>query len=269
MREGHAEVLYRPQDTASQRLRLRLVHSEEIARRIWFSLARFRAYAIKMAEEAEPAAVDARLRAYIDAIGDREPAHLAINRGETEASGAANLQVSPRQGQLMALLVALAEARHGIEIGVYAGYSTLWLAEAVGPSGRILACDHDPGITERAHADWDAAGLTDRIDLRLGDALATLDAEVTAGMTAAYDFAHIDADKSRYIDYYERCLELVRPGGLIMADNTLWYARVADPVCDDEQTQAIRAFNRHLADDERIDISVLVLGDGLTLARKR
>lgn len=222
-----------------------------------------------MAEEAEPAAVDSRLRAYIDAIGDREPAHLAANRAETEAFGAAHLQISPRQGQLMALLVALGEARRGIEIGVYAGYSTLWLAEAMGPSGRILACDHDPDITERAYVDWAAAGLTDRIELRLGDALATLDAEIMAGMTGGYDFAHIDADKSRYIDYYERCLELVRPGGLIMADNTLWYTRVADPACDDEQTRAIRAFNQHLADDERIDISVLVLGDGVTLARKR
>lgn len=222
-----------------------------------------------MADEAEPAAVDARLRAYIDGIGDREPAYLAANRGVTEASGAAHLQISPRQGQLMALLVALAEARRGIEIGVYAGYSTLWLAQAIGPSGRILACDHDPGITARARADWAAAGMAARIDLRLGDALATLNAEVAAGMIGAYDFAFIDADKSRYIDYYERCMALVRPGGLIMADNTLWYTRVADPACDDDQTETIRAFNRYLADDERIDLSVLVLGDGLTLARKR
>ncbi|AWN14598.1 O-methyltransferase [Salinisphaera sp. LB1] len=222
-----------------------------------------------MADEAESAAVDARLRAYIDGIGDREPAHLAANRGVTAASGAAQLQVSPRQGQLMALLVALAEARRGIELGVYAGYSTLWLAEAIGPGGRILACDRDPDITARARADWAAAGVAERIELRLGDALATLDAEVAAGMLGAYDFAFIDADKSRYIDYYERCLALVRSGGLIMADNTLWYTRVADPACDDRETEAIRAFNRHLADDERIDLSVLVLGDGLTLARKR
>lgn len=222
-----------------------------------------------MADEAEPAAVDARLRRYIDDIGGREPAHLAANRGVTEASGAAHLQVSPRQGQLMALLVALAEARRGIEIGVYAGYSTLWLAEAIGPSGRILACDHDADITARARADWAAAGVADRIDLRLGDALATLDAEVAAGMIGAYDFALIDADKTRYIDYYERCLALVRAGGLIMADNTLWYTRVADPACADDDTEAIRAFNRHLHADDRIDLSVLPLGDGLTLARKR
>ncbi len=222
-----------------------------------------------MAEEAEPATIDAHLRSYIDAISDREPAHLAANRSETEASGAGHLQISPRQGQLMALLVKLIEARRGIEIGVYAGYSTMWLAEAMGPSGQILACDRDPDITERAYIDWAAAGIAERINLRLGDALATLDAEVTAGMTAAYDFAHIDADKSCYIEYYERCLELLRPGGLIMVDNTLWYARVADPAFDDEQTRAIRFFNRHLADDERIDLSVLLLGDGLTLARKR
>ena len=222
-----------------------------------------------MHDEAEPAAVDARLLAYIERIGEREPAHLAANRRVTRASGAGQMQVSPRQGQLMALLVALAEARRGIEIGVYAGYSTLWLAEAIGPSGRLLACDHDPDITERARADWAAAGLADRIDLRLGDARATLDAEVAAGMAGAYDFAFIDADKSRYIDYYERCLALVRPGGLIMADNTLWYTRVADSSCTDEETEAIRAFNRHLAHNERVDLSVLLVGDGLTLARKR
>ncbi|MGN8160423.1 O-methyltransferase [Salinisphaera sp. SWV1] len=222
-----------------------------------------------MNHEAEPAAVDAHLLAYVEDIGAREPAHLAANRRVTEAAGAAQLQVSPRQGQLMALLVALAEARRGIELGVYAGYSTLWLAEAIGPGGRILACDHDTDITARARADWAAAGVAERIELRIGDALATLDAEVAAGMLGAYDFAFIDADKSRYIDYYERCLALLRPGGLIMADNTLWYTRVADPGCDDRETEAIRAFNRHLADDERIDLSVLVLGDGLTLARKR
>lgn len=222
-----------------------------------------------MTDEAEPAAVDARLRAYLDEIGDREPPYLAANRCATEAAGRAHLQVSPRQGQLMALLVALAEARRGIEIGVYAGYSTLWLAEAIGPSGCILACDHDPDITARARADWAAVGVADRIDLRLGDALETLNREVAAGMAGAYDFAFIDADKPRYIDYYERCLALVRPGGLIMADNTLWYLRVSDPNCVDAATEAVRAFNRHLAADDRIDLSVLPLGDGLTLARKR
>ncbi|HET7314461.1 O-methyltransferase [Salinisphaera sp.] len=222
-----------------------------------------------MTDEAEPAALDSRLRAYIDRIGSREPAHLAANRRVTEAAGHSHLQVSPRQGQLMALLVALVEARRGIEVGVYAGYSTLWLAEAIGPRGRILACDHDPEITARAAADWASAGLADRIDLRLGDALETLNREVAAGMAGAYDFAFIDADKARYIDYYERCLALVRPGGLIMADNTLWYTRVADPDCRDDQTEAVRAFNRHVAIDERVDISVLPIGDGLTLARKR
>lgn len=222
-----------------------------------------------MEDKAETASVDARLCAYVDDIGNREPAHMASNRGVTEASSNAYLQIRPHQGQFMALLVALAEARRGIEIGVYAGYSTLWLAEAIGPSGRILACDHDPDITERARADWAAAGLADRIELRLGDALATLDAELTAGRAGVYDFAFIDADKSRYIEYYERCLELVRVGGLIIADNILWHTRVVEPECKDEETEAIRAFNRHLADDERIDLSVLMLGDGMTLARKR
>lgn len=222
-----------------------------------------------MADEAEPAAVDARVRAYIDEIGNREPAYLAANRRVTEASGHAHLQVSPRQGQLMALLVGLAQGRRGIEIGVYAGYSTLWLADAVGPAGHILACDHDAEITARAAADWASAGVADRIELRLGDALASLDAEVAAGMVGAYDFALIDADKTRYIDYYERCMALVRPGGLIMADNTLWYTRVADAACRDPDTEAVRAFNRYLHADERIDLSVLPIGDGLTLGRKR
>lgn len=222
-----------------------------------------------MAAEAEPAAVNARLRAYIHGIVDREPGHLKANRRVTEASGRANLQVSPGQGQLMALLVSLASARQGIEVGVYAGYSTLWLAEALGPAGRILACDHDAEITARAVADWESAGVASRIDLVIGDALETLNREISAERAGSYDFAFIDADKARYIDYYERCIALLRSGGLIMADNTLWYTRVADPDCTDSETEAIRAFNNHLAADVRIDLSVLLLGDGLTLARKR
>jgi predicted O-methyltransferase YrrM len=227
------------------------------------------AYAVAMAEEAESAAVDAGLRAYIRAVAGREPAHLAANRRATADAGRAHMQVSPEQGQLMALLVALIAARRGIEIGVFAGYSTLWLAEAVGPQGRVLACDHDPEITARATADWVAAGLAKRIDLVLGDAQETLDREIADGQADGYDFAFIDADKGRYIDYYERCLTLVRSGGLIMADNTLWYGQVADPACKDAETEAIRAFNQHLGRDARIDLSLLVLGDGLTVARKR
>lgn len=221
-----------------------------------------------MSEEAEPAAVDARLRAYIDDISQREPVHLAANRRQTEAAGHGHLQISPRQGQLMALLVALAGARRGIEIGVYAGYSALWLAEAIGPGGYLLACDHDREITRRALADWQAAGVADRIELRIGKARAILDDEI-ARSRAAYDFVVIDADKAGYIDYYERGLTLLRAGGLVLADNTLWYTRVADPMYRDDETEAVRAFNRHLAADTRIDLSVLPIGDGLTIARKR
>ncbi|WP_318269485.1 O-methyltransferase [Salinisphaera orenii] len=197
----------------------------------------------------------------------RESAAAAANRQTTEAAGRANLQIDPEQGQQIYFLARLIGARQALELGVFAGYSALWLADALGSDGRLLACDSDPAITERARSSWAEAGLSDRIELVIDKALAMLDRELNAGHEKTYDMALIDADKVGYIDYYERCLRLVRPGGLILADNTLWHGQAEDPRYDDANTEAIRAFNRHLHADARIDLSVLPVGDGLTLAR--
>ncbi|MAS09991.1 O-methyltransferase [Salinisphaera sp.] len=212
---------------------------------------------------------DSELLTYLRHASLRETDVMVENRRVTAARDDANLQVDPEQGQLIALLVQLMGARRGIEIGVYAGYSSLWIAQGLPASGRLLACDIDAEITQRAQRDWAAAGLADRIELRLGPALATLDNEIAAGMAGQYDFVFIDADKAGYIDYYERALALVHAGGLIIADNTLWHGRVIDPDDRSTDTQAIRDFNRYLHGDERIDLSLVPIGDGLTLARKR
>ncbi len=212
---------------------------------------------------------DSELVTYLRHASLRETDIMVENRRVTAARDDANLQVDPEQGQLIALLVQLMGGRRGIEIGVYAGYSSLWIAQGLPASGRLLACDIDAEITQRAQRDWAAAGLADRIELRLGPALATLDNEIAAGMAGQYDFVFIDADKAGYIDYYERALALVHAGGLIIADNTLWHGRVIDPDDRSTDTQAIRDFNRYLHGDERIDLSLVPIGDGLTLARKR
>ena len=212
---------------------------------------------------------DSELLTYLRHASLRETDVMVENRRVTAARDDANLQVDPEQGQLIALLIQLMGARRGIEIGVYAGYSSLWIAQSLPASGRLLACDIDAEITQRAQRDWAAAGLADRIELRLGPALATLDNEIAAGMAGQYDFVFIDADKAGYIDYYERALALVHAGGLIIADNTLWHGRVIDPDDRSTDTQAIRDFNRYLHGDERIDLSLVPIGDGLTLARKR
>lgn len=209
------------------------------------------------------------LRSYLRAVSLREPEVLQALREETAERGDAQMQIAPEQGQLMALLLRLIGARCTIEVGVYTGYSALVTALALPANGYVLACDIDPDATETARRYWNRARVADRIDLRLGPALETLDAEVRAGHLGRYDFAFIDADKGGYIDYYERCLALLRAGGLIAVDNTLWGGRVADADVDDEDTRAIRAFNEHVAGDERVDLSLVPIADGLTLARKR
>ncbi|ROO30205.1 O-methyltransferase [Salinisphaera orenii] len=212
---------------------------------------------------------DAELVTYLRHISSRETAVMADNRRLTASRDDAGLQIDPEQGQLIALLLRLMGARRGIEIGVFAGYSSLWIAEALPPDGCLIACDSDAEITQRARADWARAGVADRIDLRIGPAMATLDAEIAAGMAGRHDFVFIDADKTGYLDYYERALALLAPGGLAIADNTLWHGRVIDPDDASADTEAIRAFNRRLRDDERVDLSLVPIGDGLTLARKR
>ena len=207
--------------------------------------------------------------AYLREVSLREPALLRELRAETAKRADARMQIAPEQGQFLALLLHLIGARRTIEVGVYTGYSALATALALPADGYVLACDIDPDATDTARRYWRRAAVADRIDLRLAPALETLDAEVRAGNLGRYDFAFIDADKGGYIDYYERCLALLRPGGLIAVDNTLWHGRVADPDDTGDDTLAIRAFNDHVAGDERGDLSLVPIADGVTLARKR
>lgn len=194
------------------------------------------------------------------------PAQVAL-RAMTSKHRHAGMQVSPEQGQFMALLVRLIGARRTIEIGVFTGYSALTVALALPVDGRVLACDISDEYTRIGRPYWDAAGVAHKIDLRLAPALETLDGELAEDGRARYDFAFIDADKTRYDDYYERCLELLRPGGLIAIDNVLWSGSVARPA-QDTDTAALQALNRKLHHDDRIDLALLPIGDGLTLARK-
>ena len=195
------------------------------------------------------------------------PAQVAL-REATRAHPYATMQISPEQGQFMALLIRLLGARRAIEIGVFTGYSALSVALALPDDGKILACDISDEFTRVGVPHWQAAGVAHKIDLQLAPALTTLDARLAAGEQGQYDFAFIDADKSGYDAYYERCLLMLRSGGLIAIDNTLWSGKVADPA-EDADTLALQALNSKLHRDARVDISMLPIGDGLTLARKR
>jgi predicted O-methyltransferase YrrM len=198
----------------------------------------------------------------------REHPEQTALREATRNHPRGGMQISPEQGQLMSLLVKLIGARRCIEVGTFTGYSALTVALALPPDGKVLACDISDEYTSVGKPFWQRAGVADRIDLVIAPALETLDARITAGETGHYDFAFIDADKQRYDGYCERCLQLVRPGGLIAFDNTLWGGDVARPAEDDD-TRALQALNDKLHSDERIDIAMLPIGDGLTLARKR
>ena len=169
----------------------------------------------------------------------------------------------------MALLVELMGATRCIEVGVFTGYSSLAVALALPPKGRITACDISEEFTAVARRYWAEAGVDHMIDLHLAPALETLDGLIAEGAKGSYDFAFIDAEKTEYADYYERLLTLLRPGGLILVDNVLWSGKVADPAIDSDDTVALRAFNEKLKADERISLSMLPVADGLTLARKR
>lgn len=209
-----------------------------------------------------------RLHAYLVAHSLRDRDVLRRLREETKRLPQGGMQISPEQGQLMGLLVRLVGARRCLEIGTFTGYSALAVALALPPEGRILCCDVSEAFTSVARRYWEDAGVADRIDLRLGPALATLDALV-AEEAPPFDFAFIDADKTNYDLYYERALTLLRPGGLIAIDNVLWYGAVADPARDDADTKSLRALNDKLHADERVDLAMVPIGDGLTLARKR
>lgn len=205
---------------------------------------------------------------YLLAHSVREPAVLTALREETAADPAARMQIAPEQGQFMALLVKLSGARRIIEIGVFTGYSSLTMALAMPPDGRLLACDVDPHWTAIAQRYWARAGVAERIELRLAPALETLAALRASGEAERFDLAFIDADKANYDAYYEHCLELVRPGGLLLIDNVLWGGRVADPAALDPDTVAIRALNAKLRDDPRVTSSLVPIADGMTLALK-
>jgi len=190
-------------------------------------------------------------------------------REETAQLPGAGMQISPEQGQLMRLLVELLGARRTLEIGVYTGYSSLCVAQALPEDGQLIACDVNAEYTAIARRYWQRAGLEQRIRLELGPALGTLDRLLAAGESGSFDFAFIDADKENYRAYYERSLQLLRRGGLIAIDNVLWGGSVADPGDQKSSTLAIRALNAQLAEDSRVSVSLVPIGDGLFLARKR
>lgn len=199
----------------------------------------------------------------------REAPLLKRLRDETAAHPQARMQISPEQGQFMQLLTRLVGARRCIEVGVFTGYSSLAVAMVLPADGRILACDVSEEFTSVARRYWKEAGVAGKIELVLAPATETLDARLKAGEGGSYDLAFIDADKANYPAYYERILKLLRPGGLVLVDNVLWSGRVLDADDRSEDTQAIRVFNQMLGKDERVDLSMIPLGDGLTLARKR
>ena len=206
---------------------------------------------------------------YMTAVSLREPDVLARLRKETGRLSMSMMQIAPEQGQFMQLLVKALGIRRAIEIGVFTGYSSLCVALAMPEDGRIVACDVNKKWTDIARRYWKDAGVDNKIELRLAPALETLDTLIGERLENNFDFAFIDADKAAYKTYYERALVLIRPGGLIAIDNTLWAGSVADKTNQTEDTQAIREFNRHVHEDERVDMSLLPVGDGLTLALKR
>jgi predicted O-methyltransferase YrrM len=206
---------------------------------------------------------------YLLAVSLREPPLLARLREETAALPGAGMQISPEQGQFMALLAELLGARRVLEVGTFTGYSALVLALALPAEGRILTCDVDEDMTAIARRYWAEAGVADKIDLRLGPAVDTLGALLADGAAGTFDLAFVDADKKNYDSYYEHGLALLRRGGLMMIDNVLWSGAVADPERRDEDTAAIRALNTKIHDDQRVGLSLLPVSDGITLARKR
>jgi predicted O-methyltransferase YrrM len=220
---------------------------------------------------------------YMNDVSLREAPLLRALREETAELTQRSMQIAPEQGQFMALLVRLMGARRGqrriagehmgarrcLEVGVFTGYSSLATALALPADGLLVACDVSEEWTAVARRYWQQAGVDRKIDLRLAPATRTLDELLQAGYGGKFDMAFIDADKTGYLDYYERALQLLRPGGLILVDNTLWSGRVADAAVTDADTVALRRFNAALLRDERIDLSLLPVGDGLTLALKR
>ena len=209
------------------------------------------------------------LHEYLTRVGVRESKTAAALREETAKLPMALMQISPEQAAFMQLIVKLLGVRRALEVGTFTGYSALAVAEAMPADGKLIACDVSDEWTSMGKRHWAAAGVAHKIDLRLAPAVTTLDQLLATGHANTFDFAFIDADKSNYDNYYERALKLVRVGGLIGIDNTLWSGAVVDPSRQDADTKAIRALNEKVHADSRVDVVLMPIGDGLTLARRR
>jgi len=210
-----------------------------------------------------------QLHDYLISVSVREPELLTQLREETAKLPMSQMQIAPEQGQFMALLVQLMGVTKALEVGVFTGYSSLIVALALPKNGKLVACDVDEDYTSIARRYWEKAGVSEKIDLHLAPALETLDRLLEDGQAETFDFAFIDADKRNYPNYYEKSLQLVRPGGLIAVDNVLWSGQVADPEDMDKRTEAIREFNQKIHEDDRVTLSLVPIADGLTLALKR
>jgi caffeoyl-CoA O-methyltransferase len=213
--------------------------------------------------------LDEGLYRYLLDVSLREPDVLRRLREETASHEMGRMQIAPEQGQFMALLVRMLRARKTLEVGVFTGYSSAVVALALPADGRVIACDVSEEYTAIARRYWKEAGIEHKIDLHLAPALETLDRLLGAGEANSFDFAFIDADKENYVAYYERVLALLRPGGLVAIDNVLWEGEVADPGISNSNVDAIRALNEVVLSDDRVDLSLLPIADGLTLALKR
>jgi predicted O-methyltransferase YrrM len=209
------------------------------------------------------------LHEYLLSVSLREAGVLKELRKKTATLEQRNMQISPEQGQFMQLLIRLINARNIIEVGVFTGYSALAMAMALPSDGKLVACDVSEEWTSIGKAYWVKAGVQNKIDLRLAPALETLKDLAHDWKAGHFDLAFIDADKENYSAYFKYCLQLIRPNGLILFDNTLWDGKVADTQYSDSETKAIRDLNQQLLDDERVDLSLLPIGDGLTLVRKK
>jgi predicted O-methyltransferase YrrM len=210
-----------------------------------------------------------QLRAYLRSVAVREPQVLQDLRNHNTNYPQGHMQICPEQGQLMGLLVQLLAAKKILEIGVFTGYSSLAMALALPVDGHIVACDVSEESTLIARHYWQIAGVTAKIDLRIAPALKTLTDLLSEGAANSFDLAFIDADKANYPQYYELCLQLIRPGGAVLIDNVLWYGRVADPAVSDHRTTILRELNQKIYQDDRVNIAMLPIGDGLTIAMKK
>lgn len=212
--------------------------------------------------------LEKHLYEYLQSVSLRETEILTQLRQETARHPRGRMQIAPEQGQFIALLVQLMGAKKTLEVGVFTGYSALAVALALPKDGKVVACEMSQEYGAIAYHWWQQAGVAEKIDLHIAPAQETLNQLLAAGEASTFDFVFIDADKSNYDNYYEQALKLLRPGGLIAIDNVLWSGRVADPQVQDNRTKKIRALNQKLHQDQRVSLSLIPIGDGLTLALK-